>query len=120
MPQNPYKQTDAKLDQLLVVVTSLPSLEVGQRLARDLVDQKLAACVQLSSGIQSIYRWEGKVCEESEVLLSAKTILNQWPTISCFIQKNHPYDLPEILAFTPEQYSEQYGEWVNSEVNSRS
>jgi periplasmic divalent cation tolerance protein len=118
MPQNPSKETLPKPSQLLVVVTSLPSLEVAQRLARDLVEQKLAACVQLIGGIQSIYRWEGKVCEESEVLLSAKTTVNQWPTISSFIQKNHPYDLPEILAFTPEQYSEQYGEWVNSEVNS--
>jgi periplasmic divalent cation tolerance protein len=118
MPQNPSKETLPKPSQLLVVVTSLPSLEVAQRLACDLVEQKLAACVQLIGGIQSIYRWEGKVCEESEVLLSAKTTVNQWPTISSFIQKNHPYDLPEILAFTPEQYSEQYGEWVNSEVNS--
>jgi periplasmic divalent cation tolerance protein len=118
MPQNPSKETLPKPDQLLVVVTSLPSLEAGKKLARDLVEQKLAACVQLSGGIQSIYRWEGKVCEESEVLLSAKTILNQWQAISSFIQKNHPYDLPEILAFTPEQYSEQYGAWVSSEVNS--
>ena len=117
MPQNPSKETLAKPSQLLVVVTSLPSLEAAQRLARDLVEQKLAACVQLIGGIQSIYRWEGKVCEEAEVLLSAKTTVNQWPTISSFIQKNHPYDLPEILAFTPEQYSEQYGEWVSSEVN---
>jgi periplasmic divalent cation tolerance protein len=82
------------------------------------VEEKIAACVQLSSGIQSIYRWDGKVCEESEVLLSAKTTTNQWPIISSFIQKKHPYDLPEILAFTLEQYSEQYGAWVSSEVNS--
>ncbi|QWD65043.1 divalent-cation tolerance protein CutA [Polynucleobacter sp. MWH-UH2A] len=108
----------AKPNQLLVVVTSLPDVEAAQSLARSLVEQKLAACIQLSNGIQSIYRWEGKICEESEVLLSAKTTVNQWTAISSFIQKNHPYDLPEILAFTPEQYSEQYGEWVNSEVNS--
>jgi hypothetical protein len=59
--------------------------------------------------------WEGKVCEESEVLLTAKTTANQWLAISNFIQENHPYDLPEILAFTPEQCSEQYGAWVSSE-----
>ena len=104
--------------QPLVVVTSLPSLENAQSLARLLVNERIAACVQLSSNVQVIYRWEGKVCDESEVLLSAKTTVNQWPTISSFIQKNHPYDLPEILAFTPEQYSEQYGAWVSSEVNS--
>ncbi|WP_251373430.1 divalent-cation tolerance protein CutA [Polynucleobacter sp. MWH-UH2A] len=118
MPQNLPEMVQAKPNQLLVVVTSLPDVEAAQSLARSLVEQKLAACIQLSNGIQSIYRWEGKICEESEVLLSAKTTVNQWTAISSFIQKNHPYDLPEILAFTPEQYSEQYGEWVNSEVNS--
>lgn len=118
MPQNLSEKALAKTSQLLVVVTSLPSLAAAQSLARSLIEEKIAACVQLSNGIHSIYRWEDRVCEESEVLLSAKTTANQWPTISSFIQKNHPYDLPEILAFTPEQYSEQYGEWVSSEVNS--
>ena len=118
MPQNLSEKALAKPSQLLMVVTSLPSLEAAQSLARSLVGEKIAACVQLTNGVQSIYRWEGKVCEESEVLLSAKTTVNQWPTISSFIHKNHPYDLPEILAFTPEQHSEQYGAWVSSEVNS--
>ncbi|WP_353432401.1 divalent-cation tolerance protein CutA [Polynucleobacter sp. MWH-UH23A] len=118
MPQNPSEMLSVKPNQLLVVVTSLPSLETAQSLAHALVEKRIAACVQLSSGIQSIYRWEGKVCEEAEVLLSAKTTVNQWRTISSFIEKNHPYDLPEILAFTPEQHSEQYGAWVSSEVNS--
>ena len=120
MPQNLSQKGLAEPNQLLLVLTNLPSMEAAQSLARSLVEERLAACVQLANGIQSIYRWEGRVCEESEILLSAKTTLNQWSAISSFIQKNHPYDLPEILAFTPEQYSEQYGEWVNSEVNSQS
>jgi periplasmic divalent cation tolerance protein len=118
MLQNLSEKTPSKPSQLLVVVTSLPNLEAAQSLARSLIEERIAACVQLSSGIQSLYRWDGKVCEESEILLSAKTTVNQWPIIFSFIQKNHPYDLPEILAFTPEQYSEQYGVWVSSEVNS--
>lgn len=104
-------------NQLLVVVTSLPSMEVAKGLARSLVESHLAACVQLTDGIQSIYRWEGKVCEEKEVLLSAKTTLTKWLQISTLIKNTHPYDLPEILAFSPEQYEEQYGKWVESEVN---
>ena len=104
--------------KLLVVFTTLPSEEAAKAMAHILMEQNLAACVQLMKGVQSIYRWEGKVCVESEVLLSAKTTSNHWSTISSFIQKNHPYDLPEILAFTPEQYSQQYGAWVSSEVNS--
>lgn len=120
MPQNLSEKGSIKPNQLMVVVTTLPSLEAAQILAHSLVEERLAACIQLTTGIQSIYRWEGKVCVESEVLLSAKTTMGQWPAISSFIQKNHPYDLPEILAFTPEQYSEQYGAWVGSEVNSQS
>ena len=109
----------ANTSGLLVVLTSLPSMEAAKTLARALVEQNLAACVQLTNGIESIYRWEGKVCDEYEVLLSAKTTKSKWPEISSFIQSTHPYELPEIMAFTPVQYEKQYGKWVESEVNSR-
>lgn len=91
--------------KLLVVVTSLPSAETVKVIARALVEQNFAACVQLTEGIQSIYRWEGKICEEQEVLFAAKTTEPKWF---------------EILAFTPEQYERQYGVWVESEINSKS
>ena len=113
------ENSPANSSKLLVVLTSLPNLEVATGLARSLVEKHLAACVQLTEGIQSIYRWEGKVCEEHEVLLSAKTTESKWPEISAFIQSAHPYDLPEILAFSPEQYEKQYGKWVQSEVHSK-
>ena len=105
--------------KLLVVLTSLSNMEAAKGLARSLVEADLAACVQITEGIHSIYCWEGKVCEEQEVLLSVKTIQAKWPQISAFIKNAHPYDLPEILAFSPEQYEEQYGKWVESEVNSK-
>jgi len=106
--------------KLLVVVTSLPGMDAAKDLARALVQQNLAACVQLMNGMRSIYRWEDKICDEHEVLLSAKTTELKWLEISSFIQSRHPYDLPEILAFVPEQYEKQYGKWVESEVNSKS
>ena len=115
MPQNP----SVTHNQLLVVVTSLPNMQAAKGLARALVEENLAACVQWMDGLQSVYRWEGKVCEEHEVLLSAKTSASKWLEISSFIQAQHPYDLPEILAFSPEQYSQQYGAWVQTEVNSK-
>jgi periplasmic divalent cation tolerance protein len=114
------KNLPVNFSKLLVVVTSLPSLEAGKDLARALVEKNLAACVQLTEGIQSIYRWEGKLCEESEVLLTAKTTEGKWLAMAAFIKGNHPYDFPEILAFTPAQYEEQYGKWVETEVNSQS
>ena len=108
-----------KANDLLVVLTALPSMEVATTLAKALVEMHLAACVQITEGVQSIYRWEGKVCQEQEVMLSIKTIASKWESISSYIKEGHPYDLPEILAFTPEQYDRQYGQWVNSEVNCK-
>ena len=115
MPQNP----SVNPNRLLVVVTSLPSMEAAAALANALVESHLAACVQMNEGIYSVYRWEGRVCEEQEILLSAKTMSHQWEEICAFIKESHPYDLPEILASSPEQYDQQYGQWVKSEVNSK-
>ncbi|WP_114689122.1 divalent-cation tolerance protein CutA [Polynucleobacter necessarius] len=114
------KNSPASSSTLLVVATSLPSVELAKTMARAMVENYLAACVQLTEGIQSIYRWEGKIFEEKEVLLSAKTTEAKWLEISTFIKNAHPYDLPEILAFSPEQYEKQYGKWVESEVNLKS
>ena len=115
MPQN----SPIKADGLLVVVTSLPNMEAATVLAKSLVEAQLAACVQINDGIYSVYRWEGKICEEQEILLSAKTMAHQWEEVCTFIKASHLYDLPEILAFSPEQYDQQYGQWVKSEVNSK-
>jgi periplasmic divalent cation tolerance protein len=114
MPQHPSVTPNT----LLVVATSLPNMADAKEMAHALVEARLAACVQLVDGVQSVYRWEGKVCEEHEVLLSAKTTESKWQEISQYIQDHHPYDLPEIIAFSPEQYAQQYGEWVQAEVNS--
>ena len=115
MPQNP----SVNPNKLLVVVTTLPTIEAATALAKALVESHLAACVQMNEGIYSVYRWEGKICEGQEILLSAKTMSHQWEEICAFIKESHPYDLPEIMAFSPEQYDQQYGQWVRSEVNSR-
>ena len=113
------KNAPVNSGKLLVVVTTLPSTGSAKVMARALVEQNLAACVQLTEDIQSIYRWEGKICEEQEILLSAKTIDSKWLEICAFIQSTHPYDLPEIMAFSPEQYEKQYCKWIESEVHSK-
>ncbi len=116
MPQAPQDN----LDTILVVVTSMPNELSAKALARDLVEAHLAACVQLQGAMTSIYRWDGKVCEEQEILLSAKTMASNWSAILAFIQDKHPYEVPEILAFSPAQYDKQYGKWVQSEVVAKS
>lgn len=104
------------MTELLLVMTSLPDMEVAKALAMRLIDANLAACVQLQSGVQSIYRWEGRICEEQEVVLVAKTTAGQWTTISDYIKQNHPYDLPEIIAHPITHSDPDYARWVIAET----
>ena len=101
---------------LLLVMTSLPNEDVAKVLAKRLVDAHLAACAQIQSGVQSIYRWEGRICEEQEAVLVAKTTAEQWPAISAFIKENHPYDVPEIIAQPITQSDTDYAHWVVAET----
>jgi periplasmic divalent cation tolerance protein len=85
-------------------------------MAHQLMGARLAACVQIQEGVHSIYQWDGKMCEEKEVRMSAKTIADKWTDISNFIKDRHPYDLPEVIAYVPEKYEAHYGKWVEAEV----
>ena len=105
-----------KSAELLVIITSFASFEDAKKMAHQLIEGRLAACVQIQEGIHSIYRWDGQVCEGNEVLLSAKTVADKWVDISSFIKSHHPYDLPELIAYAPEKYEAQYGKWVQAEV----
>jgi periplasmic divalent cation tolerance protein len=102
--------------ELLMIVTSFASLEDAKKMAHQLIESRLAACVQIQEGIHSIYRWEGKICDGNEVLLSAKTVAYKWMDISNFIKSHHPYDLPEVIAHAPAKYEALYGKWVQAEV----
>ena len=102
--------------ELLIIVTSFASLEDAKKMAHQLLEGHLAACVQIQVGVHSIYRWEGNICEASEVLLSAKTVADKWVDISNFIKSHHPYDLPEVIAYALEKYEALYGKWVQAEV----
>jgi periplasmic divalent cation tolerance protein len=105
-----------KSTELLIVITTFASLEDAKKMAHQLIKGRLAACVQIQESVHSIYRWDGKICEEKEVLMSAKTIADKWIEISNFIKSHHPYDLPEVIAYAPNKYEAQYGKWVEAEV----
>ena len=104
--------------QLLIVITSFAKLGDAQVMARKLIQERLAACVQINEGVHSVYRWNGKICEEQEVSISAKTVAGKWDEISTFIKDNHPYELPELIGMTPAEYDLAYGQWVQAEVHS--
>jgi periplasmic divalent cation tolerance protein len=104
------------MTELLLVMTSLPDKDVAKTLAKCLIEANLAACVQIQLGVQSIYRWEGRICEEQEAVLVAKTTAAQWPAISSFIKQNHPYDVPEIIAQPITHSHTDYARWVIAET----
>ena len=104
------------MTELLLVMTSLPDEDAAKALAKRVIGTHLAACVQIQTGVQSIYRWEGRVCEEQEAVLLAKTTAAQWPAISTFIKQNHPYEVPEIIAQSITHSHTDYARWVIAET----
>jgi len=79
---------------MLVVLTTTPNPDEAERLARTIVEDKLAACVQILPTMTSVYFWEGKIQTESEHLLVIKTLEKKFDALSKFLQENHSYDVP--------------------------
>lgn len=97
---------------MLVVLTTVPDEAEAEKLARSIIEEKLAACVQILPAMTSVYFWEGKVQTEREHLLLIKTLEEEFDELSDFIRANHSYDVPEIVAIEAEKVSEQYLEWM--------
>ena len=102
---------------LVVVSTTLPSRESADRLARALVDERLAACVQVTGPIRSTYRWKGAVEATDEWRCEAKTTEDAWPRIRDRIAALHAYDVPEIVMARIES-SAAYANWVAQQVTT--
>ena len=105
----------ARLDHpadFVVVFMTAPDAEVAGRIASTLVDEKLVACVNVLPGLRSIYRWEDKLCDETEVLCLMKTRLNLFPALRDRIATLHPYQVPEVIALPLAAGSAPYLEWV--------
>jgi periplasmic divalent cation tolerance protein len=98
------------------VLVTVPSLEVGKKIAEGVVKNKLAACVNIIPQVTSIYEWEGKVTEDSELLLIIKTQESRFEELSSFVQANHPYDVPEVIALPIDQGSKSYLDWVKKQT----
>ena len=98
--------------QLLVVLSTFPDAAVARASAEALVSESLAACVNLLPGIESIYRWEGKLEKSQEVLAIIKTTAERYPALEARLHELHPYDVPEIVALPAAAVAESYLDWV--------
>jgi periplasmic divalent cation tolerance protein len=102
---------------IVTVTTTVASMEDARRLARGIVERHLAACVQLDPVAASIYRWEGRLCEDPEIRLSIKTLAGRRAALQAYFAEAHPYELPQFLCETHEG-SDEYAAWVKSEVET--
>jgi periplasmic divalent cation tolerance protein len=101
---------------LLLVLSTFPSADSARAAAAALVGESLAACVNLLPGVESIYRWEGKIEQSAEVLAFIKITAAAWPDLQRRLRELHPYDVPEIVALNPAQVSPDYLRWVCASV----
>ncbi|WP_065187698.1 divalent-cation tolerance protein CutA [Shewanella woodyi] len=100
-------------DEFLLVMTSCPTSELATKVAQALVGSKLAACIQVSAPVTSIYEWQGEICEETEFNLQIKCLALNYSEIETQIKQLHPYEVPEIIAVPISNGLPDYLKWIH-------
>jgi periplasmic divalent cation tolerance protein len=95
-----------------VVLITVPGHEEATRLAEGLVEEHLAACVNIVPVVESIYRWQGEIQHDKECLLICKTGDTRWSALKDWVLKNHSYDVPEIIRLPIAEGSDTYLQWI--------
>ena len=101
---------------VLVVLCTCPDEATAERIARDLVGSRLAACVNRVSGVRSTYRWDAAVQDEPEVLLIVKTTQPRYADLEMRVKALHPYEVPEIIALPAAACASAYLAWLARET----
>src|SRR6185503_21121002 len=104
------------MPDLVIVLTTMPDDARADELARTLVDERLAACVNVHGPMTSTYRWKGKVERDAERQLVIKTTRARLPAVEERLRRLHPYELPELIVIGPEGGSDAYLRWVGEET----
>ena len=99
-------------EEVLTVFTTWPDLDTARAAARTLVDERLAACGNIVPGVESVYRWEGKVETGAEVLVVFKTVIGSYQMFETRLRALHPYQVPEVLALRVTDGLPSYLRWV--------
>jgi len=100
----------------IVVLSTCSSAQEAERIARTLVEKRLAACVNLMPGVRSIYRWKDAIENEEEVLLVIKSSRALLDDLKSEIERMHSYEVPEVVALAVVDGSERYLAWMNREL----
>jgi periplasmic divalent cation tolerance protein len=100
----------------ILILSSTGSLELAHKIASALVAAGCAACVNIVPGVRSIYRWEGRICDESEVLLLIKSTSEQFEPVRSEIRRLHDYQIPEVIAVPIELADGDYLAWMRRQL----
>lgn len=106
------------MEQYIQVVTTTANKQEAETIAAALVEQRLAACVQIAGPIQSTYRWEGKIEQAEEWQCLIKSRHDLFLELASAINKLHPYRVPEIIALPITAVSDDYGQWLHEELRA--
>jgi periplasmic divalent cation tolerance protein len=101
----------------VVAFSTVGRAEDAERIARALVERRLAACVNVLPGVVSVYRWKGDICRDTELMLVIKTRAERLPALREALLSLHPYELPELVALTIESGHPPYLAWVDESVS---
>ena len=104
------------MPQLVLILTTMPDDDRADALARTLVDERLASCVNVHAPMMSTYRWKGSIEREAERQLVIKTTRARIAEIETRLRALHPYELPELIVVPVDAASDAYLEWVSSET----
>jgi len=102
----------------ILVISTLPDRDAAEKMAYFLIEQQLAACVNILPGVTSVYRWQGKVESANETILLIKTTMARYPALETAIKAQHPYELPEIIAVPINAGLPAYLAWVATETSN--
>ncbi|XP_077262099.1 cutA divalent cation tolerance homolog [Temnothorax americanus] len=99
-----------------VAYVTVPDDAIAKRLARGLVENKLAACVNIIPQLTSVYEWEGKIQEEPELLLMIKTRTERVDALTKYVKENHPYTVCEVISLPIQNGNDDYLKWISEVV----
>jgi periplasmic divalent cation tolerance protein len=106
------------MNDTLLVVTTVPEQQIARNLAKAVIAENLAACINIIPHVSSIYRWQQDVCETNEYLLLIKTQQNCYKRLEAFIRENHSYQLPELIALPITQGLPAYLGWIKESTQA--
>ena len=104
--------TESNTQAFSIVITTVDSIELAEKISNYLVQNNIAACVNIIGPYSSIYKWKNKLIQNKEIILWIKTLTENILTVSNTIKSLHSYDVPEIISFRFKSHNDDYSQWI--------